>query len=65
MALTEEDFEIWLRWSDGDNGQLFRYSRESDRADADIIRTAQQFPRCTLYWPMGRRDMVRLRGVPL
>ena len=38
--LTEEGYDIWLRWSEVDNGAWFRFYRDSDRRDADLMSRA-------------------------
>jgi hypothetical protein len=63
MALTEEDFEIWLRWSETDNGELYRFSRDSDRRDAQLMADAQHHPRCISHWAIWRLSAVQVRGM--
>jgi hypothetical protein len=62
MALTEEDFEIWLRWSETDNGELYRFSRDSDRRDAQLMADAQHHPGCVAHWAIWRLNAVLVRG---
>lgn len=44
-ALTAEDYEIFLRWSELDNGDLFRSCRAADRRDADLMFMAAEIAR--------------------
>jgi hypothetical protein len=66
MALTTEDFEIWLRLNHGGDWglhSLYCASLESDRRDAQLMADAQHHPRCISHWAIWRLSAVQVRGM--